>query len=286
MLDTIRHTITAFFLKIVTFVIITSSLYAQPEFKISIDQFKWESAQGKKVNLTIFFVIKNVGNESGQCEDLNDLYLDCSAPFSYHDIRIIGNGTNMLSAISAGSSVDSYITFEVPKDADNLTLRFLGGASRFITESYSRWMVEEKKKKFEILVSEGDLKVVQNYPEEAVNLYKSALEAEAEKSKKDEVKKKLGSVYEQIGDKFMNDNIRGLALDNYKFSHQYHSTSEIKEKIAAIYKQIGDEKYDLKIYDEALPNYEAYLLYKEDVQVRTRRNELAKKLKKKSKKGN
>lgn len=266
--------------------LLSIDIYAQPEFKISIGQFKWESVQSKKVNLTIFFVIKNVGNETGQCEDLNDLYLDCSAPFSYHDIKIISNGTNMLSAVNAGSSVDSYITFEVPKDADNLTLRFMGGASRFVTESYSKWVVEEKKKKFDILVSEGDLKVIQNYPEEAVNLYKSALEAEAEKSKKDEIKKKLGLVYEQIGDKYMNDNIRGLALDNYKFSHQYLSTQEIKEKIAAIYKQIGDEKYDLKIYDEALPNYEAYLLYKDDVQVRTRRNELAKKLKKKKGKNN
>lgn len=264
-----------------TLLVPASYLQAQAEFIISIDQFKWEIAQNKKVNLTIYFVIKNVGNVSGQCEDLDELYMDCSPPFSYHDIKLINKGANTLNIINAASSVDTYITYEVPKDADNLTLRFIGGASKFITYSYSKWIEEEKKKKFDLLVSEGDLKVIQNYPEEAVNLYKSALDEEAEKSKKNEVKKKLGLIYEQIGDKFMNDNIRKLALDNYKFSHQYLSTPEIKEKIAAIYKQIGDEMYDLKIYDEALPNYEAYLLYKEDVEVRTRRIELYKILKKK-----
>lgn len=269
---------------IFSFFLLNISTYSQPEFQISIDHIKWENPSGNKIDLTIFLKIYNNGNEKGKCEDLYDLYLDCSYPYSAQNIKLEDNSNNILNIINAGSFVESYITFEVPKDADDLTLRFYGGASKYITVSYNKWLENEKNDKFNMFVSEGDLRMMQNYPEEAITQYKSALEVNVDKSKRDEVKKKLSEAYFKIGDKYYDGKIWNFAIDNYKLSLENNYSTYLKEKIAYIYKLMGDEKYSIGAKKEALEYYDTSLRYKEDTQVRLRKNEIITDVTKKDKK--
>ncbi|MBZ0201609.1 MAG: DUF4352 domain-containing protein [Ignavibacteria bacterium] len=266
------------------FLLFSANIFSQAEFKITIDQFKWENPSNKRVDLTIFLTIKNVGYEKGKCEDLYDLYLDCSEPYYYYDIKIKDNGTNILNSINAGSSVKSYITFEVPKDADELTLRFYGGVSRYICESYNKWFENQIVEKFEMFVTEGDLRMAKNNPEGAVTQYNSALEVSIEKYKKDEVRKKLSEAYLKIGDKYYDNQVWGLAIDNYLLALDNDYSVYTKERIAYTYKVVGDDKYKLDLKKEAITFYDKSLIYKEDSQVRKRKNDLLTEVSKKDKK--
>ncbi len=269
--------------------LISTSVYSQPEFKITIDHFKWENPSGNKIDLTIFIIIKNVGSQKGWCEDLKGIYMDCSNYNYYYGTHITRKdySNNIDNYINPNDKVEAFITYTVPKDAEDISLRFTefyGGASRYITVSYNKWVENEKINKFDFFVSEGDLRMIQNYPEEAVTQYKSALEISMEKYKKDEVRKKIAEAYLKIGNKYYDTKVWGLAIDNYLLALDNDNSNYTKERIAYIYKVIGDDKYKLGLKKEAITYYDKSLIYKEDSQVRIRKSELLNEVSKKEKK--
>lgn len=270
-------------------IIFDISTSSQPEFKISIDHIKWENPSATNVDLTIFFIIKNVGNQKGWCEDLNGIYLECSDYYYYYGthINLKDYSNNIVSEISPDKFIEVYMTYTLPKDADDITLRFTesrGGASKYITVSYNKWLINEKNAKFDMFVSEGDLRMTQNYPEEAVSQYNYALGLKVDVSKKEDVKKKLAEAYTKIGDKFYDNKIWNFAIENYKLSIENNYSFIIKEKIANIYKIMGDEKYSIGARNEALEYYDLSLRYKEDTKVRLRKKKIITEVIKKEKK--
>lgn len=268
---------------------VTVQTFAQAEFKITIDQFKWENPSGSKVDLTIFLTIKNVGNKSGWCEDLKGIYLDCSQYNYYFGTHLTTKdySNNIVNDINPSGSVEAYITFTIPKDADDISLRFTefyGGASRYITESYYKSLIKEKLNRFEMFVSEGDLRMIQNYPEEAVTQYKAALDVDVNNNLKSDVRIKLSEAYYRIGEKYFDSKIWGLAIDNYNNALTLSNNTETRNRLGEVYQIIGDEKYSMGLKKEALTNYERSLLYKEDARIRIRKNELSAEVQKKDKK--
>lgn len=258
----------------------SSVLFSQPEFKITVDEMKWEDPSSNRVTLTIFLTIKNVGSEKGWCEDLNGIYIDCSNTNYYYNthMKLVDYSRNIVNDIKPGGQVEAFISYEVPKDADDISLRFTefyGGATRYLTQSYNKSIEKQNEGKFDTYVSEGDERMSLNYPEEAINLYKMALEtSHSDSYKTDEVKQKLGRAYEKVGDKNADKKIWGFAIEEYKLALEYTKDILIKEKIAVIYKQIGDEKLSAGSKKEAVANYDLSLKYKEDTQLRIKRNEM------------
>ena len=274
---------------ILVFIIFNSTVFSQPEFQIAIDHIKWENPSGNYVELTIFFKIRNIGNQKGWCEDLKGIYLECSN-YSYYygtHIKLKDYSNNIDSDILPNDLIEVYMTYTVPKDADDITLRFTetyGGASKYITVSYNKWLINDKNSKFDMFVSEGDIRMAQNYPDEAVSQYKAALDLNVDLYKKEEVKKKLSEAYSKIGDNYYENKIWNLAIDNYKLCLNNNYSVYAKEKLAYIYKLLGDEKYSIGAFKEAQNLYDLSLSYKEDTQIRLRKNEIIADLNKKEKK--
>lgn len=125
--------------------VINSSVFSQVEFKVKVEDYLFWNASDENVRLHIFLTVRNIGNESGNCEDIYKLYLECSQPNYKYDKDIIFDilSGDLTINIEPDEVVRGRISFIVPLDADNLTLKFpndIGGSSKIISDSYEKWM--------------------------------------------------------------------------------------------------------------------------------------------------
>lgn len=132
--------------------VIISTCHSQPDFQLTVDDYLWGKVTGTKVDLFIWLTLKNIGSEPGVDDDINYLYLDCSQKqYKYgKDIQLVGLSSKLTYSIQPGKEEYGYISFSVPKDADNLSLKFpesAGSASKWITMNYINWMYYNKDPK-------------------------------------------------------------------------------------------------------------------------------------------
>lgn len=125
------------------------SLNAQPEFKIAVKDYMWQHVKRSKVDLVILITVKNIGTEAGADDDINHLTLTCSqSAYKYgKDINFVKLNNAIIESIEPGEERLGYLIYSVPRDADNLKLKFpenLGGAEKEITMSYVNWAYYNK----------------------------------------------------------------------------------------------------------------------------------------------
>lgn len=264
--------------------VFSSICYSQPEFKISVDGFSWiNSSVSGKINLQINLTIKNVGDKEGYCEDLYGIGL-YSSDYQYNDkIKYINSGSYILENVKPGDYISSFLIFEVPKNADNLELKFhedFGGASKFITKSYNKCFAEETTQK-----TEGEKLLADDYFREkkydlAIKSY--ILCANYDPSRKNEFNKLVCDCYLTMANdeynKFRNTGAF-YYLDNYlghlKNALTYDKTnSDVKYKIAIYYELKGDENKKNNLIVEAISDYEISLGYYSNYSVKEKMNKL------------
>ncbi|RPI15476.1 MAG: DUF4352 domain-containing protein [Ignavibacteriae bacterium] len=272
---------------ILLFLLITVNLYSQPEFKISIENFIWEKPSSNQVYLTIYLKIQNIGNEKGWCEDLQGLYLDCSNSNYYFGSQITMSdySNNIKNIIKPGGNVEAFVSFRTPRDADDLTLRFTefyGGASKYITESYDKYYSKFNNEKFESELNEADNYFYNKDYDNAILKYHSANGlAYVDNGLKEGIFEKLAVCYEIKGDINVEKSNYLPAIEDYINSLKCIETKQVNEKIGKVYKILGDDMYSKGVDAEALNYYKSSLAYSDIPELRTRKNELEQKIKKK-----
>ncbi|RPI15477.1 MAG: hypothetical protein EHM58_14045 [Ignavibacteriae bacterium] len=262
---------------------ITVNIYSQPEFKISIENLAWEKPSGSKVNLTIYIKIKNVGTEKGWCEDIyKGMYLECPDSYYNDKIEVYDYSRNITNYINPGGFVEAFLTYTVPVEADDLYFKFdesYGGATKYVSESYRKWLSRMNDSKYEMDYSEAESEFYRGNYDNAILKYKSAIEAD--NSKRSIVNEKLAACYEGKGDKNFEKNIYNPAIEDYKTALGFKSSAQLKEKIAKVYKVLGDDMHSKGLETDALKYYDLSLSYYELTDVRVRKNEIEPVVKKK-----
>ena len=265
-------------------VLSSSACYAQPEFKISIEGFSWNNSKvSERMNLQINLKITNVGDQIGYCEDLYGIWL-YSSDYQYNDkIKYINSGTYLLEDIKPGDYINSFITFEVPKNADNLELKFhenFGGARKYITKSYNKYIAENTLEKTESEKLKAEDYFSRKEYDMAIKSY--ILCSNYDKSRKEEFDKKICVIYltkaNEVYEKYKNTNA-DYHLENYlenlKQALVYDkNNNEIKYKIAQYYELKGDEKKNNNLIVDAISDYKISLDYYNSYSVKEKLNNL------------
>jgi len=145
-------------LLLILLLFVTAPSFSQPEFKIAVKDYLWKNIQSRRVELVILLSVKNTGTESGADDDLNHLTLTCSqSNYRYgKDINFVKFNNSIIQPIEPGEEKLGYIVYSVPRDADNLKLKFpenLGGAEKEITMSYVNWAYYNKDESAFILAA-------------------------------------------------------------------------------------------------------------------------------------
>lgn len=273
-----------FYLIILFVIFIAKNLFSQAEFVITVEGFRWiESKSKNKINIQIDIKIKNVGNEEGVCEDIEELKLYCSNDYKNREIKRIKEGSYIYKKIKPNDYITGFITFEVPKDADDLELRFpeeLGGARKYITKSYDKCMWEEINKKTESEKSKGDKYFQDGNYEKAIQCYITC--ANLDTTRKKEFHNKIIDCYIIIADDCIlkyNKYALESYLENYKDNllkaYVYDTKNiEIKKRLAKYYKIVGEKYLAQNFPNIAISNFETSLQYYDDYELRKKINEL------------
>lgn len=131
-------------IKVIFFIFYLPTIYSQSDFSISVRDYLWQNPTRNNVDLVVLLSISNIGSEAEADEDINHIYLTCSQS-SYKfgkDITFVKFNNSINEVIKPGEEKLGYIIFNVPRDADNLKLKFpenLGGAEKEICMSYVDW---------------------------------------------------------------------------------------------------------------------------------------------------
>ncbi|MCX6159181.1 MAG: DUF4352 domain-containing protein [Ignavibacteriae bacterium] len=265
-------------LLVLLLVLISGELYSQAEFKISVDDFYWGDAKDYgNANLQINIRVKNVGNEAGVCEELYGIWLYSSSEIYNSQIKITDAGSFLLTKVKPYDQITGFLTFSVPKDADDLELRFLeeyGGARKYITKSYNKSLAENTFEKTEKFRLEGDNYLSQKNYELAVKKYVMCITYDP--SRKKEFSKKICDIYSIIADDYMIDykrtNFQGSLdkyLENMKFALEYDNNNyEVKKELATFYEESGDSKLKEGKNNDGINEYNNSLKYYESSTVR------------------
>lgn len=229
-------------MKIILFVTIllfnTLPLFSQSEFKIALDRIEWKNPVGNSVTLEINLKITNIGSISGPCENLKGIWLYSDDSFYNFDINIGDYSKKIFQIIKPGDFIYTYISFEVPKAAGGLYLKFNeenGGAEKFITDSYNNYLQSDAENSFE-----------EKKYSNAIDKY--ILCSKNDLSQKNMFDLRIADCYEKIADGFIGDfNIYRVsdnlekAIKNYKLCLGYDfKRSSVKEKISRAYEELGD----------------------------------------------
>lgn len=265
-------------LLVLLLVLISGELYSQAEFKISVDDFYWGDAKDKgNANLQINIKVKNVGNETGVCEELYGIWLYSSSEIYNSQIKMTDAGSFLLTKVKPDNQISGFLTFSVPKDADDLELRFLeeyGGARKYITKSYIKSTAENTFEKTEKLRIEGDSYFNQKDYDLAIKKYVMCITYD--QSRKIEFSKKICDCYTNIADGYMNDyknsNYQGSIdkyIDNMNLALEYNKDNfDVKKKLAIYYEGTGDRKIKEGKNNDAINEYNNSLKYYESSTVR------------------
>lgn len=233
--------------------------FSQPEFKIALDHIEWSNPAGNNVTLEINLKITNVSNTPGACEDLVGIWLYSSDEFYNYDIRIKDYSKKIFQIINPGDFIYSYITFEVPKAAGGLFLKFskeYGGAEKFITDSYNEYVYSQAENYFQ---EKNYQKAIQEYLASIVN----------DPNQKNKFEFRIADCYELLGDNFMedyytynvSDNLK-KSIEDYKLCLSYNpKRSSVKDKIAKSYDMLGDIQTKTSDFSGAIISYNTSLLY-------------------------
>lgn len=230
----------------------TLPVLSQPEFKIALDHIKWKNPADKTIVLEINLKITNISNTPGACEDLRGIWLYSSDAFYNYDIEFIEANKSILQVIKPGDHIFCYISFKVPKVANGLTLKFdeeHGGAEKFITDSYSKYELEDAEYSY----------TNKNYSD-AIIKFKNCISIDA--SLRNDLYIKIADCYEKIGDKYLEEFNTYKAIENYKLCLNYDSKrSSVSEKIANLYNDLGDSEARISKLSAALILYKSSLEY-------------------------
>lgn len=251
--------------------------FSQSEFKISIEGYEWSTSNSSlNAELQINFKIKNVGNKSGQCNDFEGIWLYSSNPELNNNITFKQRGTYLYKNIKPNDYITSFLIFSVPKDADELELRFsreYGGASKYITGSYNKYISQKTDSKVETLKAEADGLYYNKLYDKAIVKY--ILCSKYDPTIKSEIDKNVADCYLKIADsyydKFLTTNdytYINNAIDNYRMSIEYNKDTIVSISIASLYERIGNNGYSSGRYQEALTYYEKSLEYSNQQSVR------------------
>lgn len=248
----------------------SKSAFTQAEFKITIEGFDWTSSPSSiSADLQINLKIRNVGNKTGQCSDFEGIWLYSSDKEADKKISFKKRGTNLFNQIKPNDYLISYLTFTVPKNADNLELRFsseFGGASKYITGSYDRYYSEMVINNISKVKSEADqLYSLGKYTEAIV---KYLLCIKYDQAQKAFFEKHVADCYAKIGDsnygKYFSISVEEYlksAIDNYRLSLDYYRDTVVLQNISLCYEMLGNKYYEMKKYKEASAYYQKSLDY-------------------------
>ncbi|MFZ1322241.1 MAG: hypothetical protein WAT71_11865 [Ignavibacteria bacterium] len=240
-------------------VIFSAPVLSQPEFKIALDHIEWKNPRGDKVTLEINLKISNIGNSEGACEDLIGIWLYSTDPFYKYDINFLDWNRKILQPISPGDFIYSFISFEVPKAAGGLYLKFreeYGGAEKSITDSYNQYIIDMAENYYS-----------ENKYSEAINEFNSSIKNDPSQKIKFELR--IADCYEKIGGKYMDDyeiykisdNLE-KSIEEYKLCLKFDpKRSSVKEKIAKSYDMLGDLELKASNLSGAIIFYNSSLLY-------------------------
>lgn len=232
--------------------IYTLPVLSQPEFKIALDHIEWKKPTDKNIILEINLKITNISSIPGACEDLRGIWLYSSDAFYNSDIDFIEANKSILQVIKPGDHIFCYLSFKVPKVANGLTLKFdeeHGGAEKFITDSYSKYELENAEYLF----------ANKNYSD-AIIKYKNCISIDA--SQRIDLNIKIADCYEKIGDKYWEEFNTYKAIENYKLCLNYDpKRTLVSEKIANLYDGLGDSEVRVSKLSAALILYKSSLEY-------------------------
>lgn len=260
------------------FLIVAINVYSQPEFKISVEGFEWSgSPSSLSADLQINLKIKNVGNKTGECSDFKGIWLYSSSESANNYIKYKKQGTFLFKKLKPNDYITSFLVFSVPVDTDNLELRFgpeYGGASKFITNSYNKYISEKTDDKTTTLLQEAESLFNNGSYDKAITKYILCIKYDP--FLMSELNLKISECYVKKGDAFYsnfysnNNNFNYIinAIDNYRLSLDYNKNSEITNIIASLYDLLGNNEYDNGKYQGALTNYEKSLEFAESQNIK------------------
>lgn len=263
---------------IIIFLFLSAVLKAQPEFKISIEEFYWGEPNNKDmVNLQINIKVKNIGNQSGKCEDLKEIWLFSSSEIDNSQIRIVKNGTYLFNEIKPNDFIDGFVTFDVPRSADNLELKFseeTGGAKKYITESYNKYISKNTKEKTDKEKLLGDQYFNDKNYTSAIERY--AMATKYDKTRKKEFDTKISECYLQIAnnnwESYKSNSYQTYLdkyLENMRLALEYdNSNITVKSQLASYYAEKGDQFLKEKKNNDAINEYKNSLKYSESSIIR------------------
>ena len=136
-----KKRIAILFILICSITISQKNTFSQAEFLLDVKDFIWRNPDANKVDLIIIVSLKNTGSVSGVDEDLNHLFLISSNP-AYEfgkDITFTKFNSAINEVIEPGEEKAGYIIYRVPRDANDLKLKFpdfLGGGEKLVCFSY------------------------------------------------------------------------------------------------------------------------------------------------------
>ncbi|MCX6159182.1 MAG: hypothetical protein NTY74_14475 [Ignavibacteriae bacterium] len=257
--------------------VLTKTVFSQAEFKISIEGYEWSaSSSSLNAELQINIKIKNVGNKAGQCNDFEGIWLYSSSSIANDKITFKRNGTYLFKSIKPNDYITSFLIFSVPKEADDLELRFTreyGGAGKYITGSYNKYFSQKTDSKVGTLKAEADALYASKSYDKAIVKY--ILCTKYDLATKSDMDINIANCYTKIADTYydkfliLNDfSYINNAIDNYRVSLEYNKDTAVSIAMASLYERIGNNGFDNGKYQEALTNYEKSLKYNDQQSVR------------------
>ena len=239
-----------------------SSIKAQSDFKITVNEPYWSNPTGYYVELKIGMLIKNIGTEEGWCEDLRKLALVCTPEYKISEIEFV-DFADISKTLRPGQYVSGFIKYKVPKDADSLTLIFVdedNNSKKLISRSYNIVQLNLNDVRYKEAMVEAEKQERAGEYYKSILSYKLALSINS--GEKSELSTKIGDLYYKLGEKDQFNKKYDKSLDNYKFSFQFDRDNErTKEHIAAVYEKLGDEKSTSLLFGEAKSLYDSSLAY-------------------------
>ncbi|CAN5382863.1 hypothetical protein BH10BAC5_BH10BAC5_25520 [soil metagenome] len=242
-------------------------LKAQSDFKITVTDPYWSNPAGSTVELKIGMMIKNIGNETGWCEDLNKVVLICKPEYKIDEIERI-DYADITKTLKPGEFLSGFMKYRVPIDADSITIIISeeDGARKFITRSYNIVQSKLIDSRYDEAIKEAERLERTGDTYKALQQYKLALTLSSNTDPK--VSEKIYDIYNTLGDKEYFDKKYEKALDYYKFSIPYvPENSKSKKQVAVIYEAIGDQKLNASSFTEAKTMFDSSLAYAQSEKV-------------------
>lgn len=239
-----------------------SSIKAQSDFKITVNEPYWSNPTGYYVELKIGMLIKNIGTEEGWCEDLRKLALVCTPEYKISEIEFV-DFADISKTLRPGQYVSGFIKYEVPKDADSLTLIFVdedNNSKKLISRSYNIVQLNLNDVRYKEAIAESEKQERAGEFYKAILSYKLALSLNS--TDKKELSEKISDLYSQLGDKEFFNKKYEKALDYFKSSLSFDPINENRKKsIALIFETLGDKKLSNLSFTEAKSMYDSSRVY-------------------------